>query len=485
LEWNYTTEGPVLSSPAIADLNGDGQLEVAIGSWDRKVYCLNRTGKLDWTYTTGDVIYSSPAIADLDGDGQKEVIIGSCDKNVYCLNKTGGVRWKYTTGNPVRSSPTISDIDEDNRTEIIIGSNDNNVYCLSGTGGLRWNFTAGDIISCFPAVADVNSDNRKEVIVGTWSGTIFCLSRTGVQLSNFVTGAAVVSSPTVADVDGDSKKEIVVGSEDRNVYCLSNSIQQTGTLTITVSDSSSGNRINGAYVYSTSAPSGQAPLSNLTMADGSVTFRDILVGSYVFAINMNGYYYATQSVYVLGNQTTTAEFLLTRQDQTTTIVSSSTGIVIAGIAALFLVVILVLRSASGGGRDDIDIPTYSYESTSQREDRSEVLEEPKERLLSPRICPYCGASYVRADASYCWNCGAGLAGESDTGVIQGRKRRSLATVGRCMVCNLDVKEGESAVWCPFCGNIAHRTHMLEWLHTRDYCPHCYRHLDERDLRPKQ
>ena len=39
-----------------------------------------------WSFKTGHSVRSSPAIADVDGDGQLEVIIGSCDDNVYCLD---------------------------------------------------------------------------------------------------------------------------------------------------------------------------------------------------------------------------------------------------------------------------------------------------------------------------------------------------------------------------------------------------------------
>jgi outer membrane protein assembly factor BamB/predicted RNA-binding Zn-ribbon protein involved in translation (DUF1610 family) len=485
LKWNYTTGGPVLSTPAIADIDGNGLLEVVVGSGDGNIYCLNgTTGTKLWNYTTGAPVDSSPAVADVDGDGQNETVIGSNDGNVYCLNKTGGLEWSYKTGGTVRSAPVITDVDNDSHMEVIVGSYDYNVYCLNETGGLKWNFTTGGIVSCSAAVTDFNGDNQKEVVVGTWAGEILCLNRTGTPICNctignaYYSGNAILSSPAIADVNGDNKKEIVVGSEDHNIYCLSTSAGETGTLMIFVSDSSSGVGISGASVHSTSEPPGQSSLYNATAIDGSVTFRNILTGPYYFEVNKSGYENVSQYIYVSSNLTTTVQVSMMNRNPN---VSSPIYIAIAGIAVMFLIVILVVRSAGGGIREAGDVRTYSYENTPEDESRSVVPEEPSERVLSPKICPHCGATYMRADASYCWNCGAGLAEESDTSATQGRKRMPLATVGRCMVCGLDVKEDESVVRCPFCGNIAHRTHMLEWLHTRAYCPECYHHLDERDL----
>ncbi|WXG45435.1 MAG: hypothetical protein WED05_01740 [Candidatus Atabeyarchaeum deiterrae] len=51
----------------------------------------------------------------------------------------------------------------------------------------------------------------------------------------------------------------------------------------------------------------------------------------------------------------------------------------------------------------------------------------------------------------------------------------------CIVCNLDIKKTQDAVRCPHCGNVSHKTHMLEWLHVRNKCPACNQHLSESEL----
>ncbi|MHA1736179.1 MAG: FG-GAP repeat domain-containing protein, partial [Candidatus Thorarchaeota archaeon] len=106
LLWSYTTGDWVCSSAALGDVDGDGKLEVVIGSRDDKVYCLNgEDGSVLWSYATGIAVDSSAALGDVDGDGKLEVVIGSYDNKVYCLNgEDGSVLWSCATGASVDSS---------------------------------------------------------------------------------------------------------------------------------------------------------------------------------------------------------------------------------------------------------------------------------------------------------------------------------------------------------------------------------------------
>jgi HEAT repeat protein len=56
---------------------------------------------------------------------------------------------------------------------------------------------------------------------------------------------------------------------------------------------------------------------------------------------------------------------------------------------------------------------------------------------------------------------------------------------KCIVCNLPLGNNQELVQCPFCKNMAHKDHMLEWLKGRDYCPTCRRAIKEFQLIPVQ
>src|SRR5664279_1657409 len=76
---NSAVGEPVMSTPAIGDVDGDGIVEVAWGGLDAYLYLVKGTdgsNKPGWPIFVRDTVFSSPALHDLNGDGKKEIIIG-------------------------------------------------------------------------------------------------------------------------------------------------------------------------------------------------------------------------------------------------------------------------------------------------------------------------------------------------------------------------------------------------------------------------
>jgi predicted RNA-binding Zn-ribbon protein involved in translation (DUF1610 family) len=106
-------------------------------------------------------------------------------------------------------------------------------------------------------------------------------------------------------------------------------------------------------------------------------------------------------------------------------------------------------------------------------------------------CQNCKTVIETPYATYCPNCGAILpqatqkaapmilVNEATQGdIIVSPSEQSE----RCMVCDLELKPGEDIVSCPQCGNAAHRTHLIEWVHKRHTCPMCRMNLTDADLK---
>jgi hypothetical protein len=222
--WPFQTGGPT-SSPAIADLSGDGNLEMIFGSTDKNLYCVNDGGQLIWQYQINGNVQYSPAIADIDGDGNLEVLVGSDDYNLYCIDKNGQLKWKFLTGFYIYSSPTIADIDNDGNLEVLVGSWDHNLYCVDKNGQLKWKYATGDWIYSSPAVADIDNDGNLEVLVSSYDGKVYCINKSGQKLWDYATQFAFESSPAIADIDNDGNLEIIIGSPDNYLYCLDKSGQ--------------------------------------------------------------------------------------------------------------------------------------------------------------------------------------------------------------------------------------------------------------------
>lgn len=168
---------------------------------------------------TGDSIRSSPALADVNGDGKKEAIFGTDNGNLHAVGLDG----KDIAGFPVqlrdviRSSPAIGDLNADGDLDIVVGCDDGMLYAVSGNGSMLSGFpqeTAGSITSS-PSVGDIDGDKIPEVMVGSRDGGIYAWHSDGSNLCGFpiVTGGEVWSSPAIGDMLGDGNLDIIVGDE--------------------------------------------------------------------------------------------------------------------------------------------------------------------------------------------------------------------------------------------------------------------------------
>ena len=146
------------ANPALADLDGDGRLEILFASYDGRLhaYWLDKSEHGNWPFSVyqpadGTLSFASePAVADLDGDGHAEVIftswtqkgsgqtgklvildyLGNLLQSVNLPPAFGGADW-----NGALSAPTLANIDADPDLEVVINSANSGVlaYDLPGT----------------------------------------------------------------------------------------------------------------------------------------------------------------------------------------------------------------------------------------------------------------------------------------------------------------------------------------------------------------
>jgi WD40 repeat protein len=127
------------ASPAVADLDGDGRLEIAVGSWDGRMYLWDDAGEPlpGWPVQTGDQIISSAALVDLNGDDRLDIIVGSKDGHLYgwTVEAQPLPGFPYDLGDHVFSSPWVGDLEGDGRADIVVGA-DNGIHLLRNVGPL-------------------------------------------------------------------------------------------------------------------------------------------------------------------------------------------------------------------------------------------------------------------------------------------------------------------------------------------------------------
>ena len=180
--------------------------------------------------------YSSPAVADLDGNGTKEVV-GSAYDVVALDGATGALVWRVASGHD-RTTPgatdvgrtwpgvVVADVDGDGELEIVTahGGGWVSVYDRNGYFETGWprQPTTSELRGL--EVFDLDGDGSMEIVVtaaigsqtNTWVYEHTGALRTGWPQITGVTGYAwgvYNDNAAVGDVDGDPAAEIVVPSD--------------------------------------------------------------------------------------------------------------------------------------------------------------------------------------------------------------------------------------------------------------------------------
>lgn len=248
--WEYPAGAPVTTTPALADLDGDDKLEIVFSAGGN-LYVLEGSGAIysaSWPYAAAaGGTFTSPAVGNVNGAGDLEIAViahgytkPAVCSYVYLLTPKGtpySAAWPVTVDTVVVADPVIGDVvTPTTDLEIVSGGINGKVYLWKPTG-VAWTAprTTG-IIETSPALADIDTgDEFLEIIVTsrkyvtslppTWDGYVTAIDGDGSIMTGWPKnpGDWILNTSSVpsAVIVGTICK-VMLGLPDADVYAMTN-----------------------------------------------------------------------------------------------------------------------------------------------------------------------------------------------------------------------------------------------------------------------
>ncbi len=173
--------GGALASTAVGSLDGPaGPLSIVVPALNDSVYVIRADGsrrpgfpvrcRMESTYGR----HPSPALADMNGDGYLEIVQASTDGLLYVWDRNGvvvpgwnGVRYSTLTTQASECSPVVADINGDGHPDVVVGDANDELSAFSGAdASMLPGFPiqlAGEVVAT-PALCDCDGDGNTEIV---------------------------------------------------------------------------------------------------------------------------------------------------------------------------------------------------------------------------------------------------------------------------------------------------------------------------------
>jgi outer membrane protein assembly factor BamB len=218
----------------IVDIDKDGMNEVICGGVDGSLFVYEKDGNLKWEFPIEEKaeedeeelmrrkrfwVYDA-TVADVTGDGNLEIIVVSRDKTLRVINSKGKELWQTKFRRYVRHC-NFGDINGDGKLEVLGSDTDQFLKVFNNEGKQLWEFqfelkppdpmieVRSDVQI---ATGDLNKDGKEEVVAGSEDAYLRVFNGEGKESWNYKFEGAV-HAITIADLTQDGNLEVIVGAE--------------------------------------------------------------------------------------------------------------------------------------------------------------------------------------------------------------------------------------------------------------------------------
>ena len=282
---NLGTGQGLNTAPALADLDGDGALDIISGGFSNQgdttygmLYAFNYQGNVIGFFGTlstrlNGPITTPPAVTYFPGDDLPEIVVVTQKGEIAIFNSKGILIRKLTlTGStPINAPPVLGDIDGDLSPDIIVKATDGNVYIYSYNLALLNTIPTGGSGTIPPVLSDLNNDGTPDIIVGGTDSLQILDVLNNLITPILLTGGYSNAQPAVADVDLTTDAEIAFTASNGSLHV--NRFDGTPIYTVNGIAASYCSPAIGRFTNAAAAATGGDPMNNaviITSTNGRI-----------------------------------------------------------------------------------------------------------------------------------------------------------------------------------------------------------------------
>ncbi|KAM7260320.1 hypothetical protein ACFE04_016061 [Oxalis oulophora] len=219
----------IYSSPTVADLDGDGNLDILVGTSFGMFYVLDHHGKVREKFPLEMAeIQASAIAADINDDGKLELVTADTHGNVAAWSTQGVMIWEQHVKSLVPQRPSIGDIDGDGHTDVVVPTVSGNIYVLSGKDGSfvrPYPYRTHGRVMNQVLLVDLTKRGEKSkgltMVTTSFDGYVYLIDGPSSCADVVDIGETSYSMVLADNVDGGDDLDLIVTTMNGNVFCFS------------------------------------------------------------------------------------------------------------------------------------------------------------------------------------------------------------------------------------------------------------------------